>query len=76
MNILRNLDRIPAPYSTILSLVAVSSLGMLLVLWQDETRLLGFGVAAGGFLSIVFKAAAEVSDRETWHRIRRWFGGT
>jgi hypothetical protein len=74
MNIFKKWDRIPRPYSTILALVEVSLLGLFLIIWKDETRLLGFGIVAGGFLFIIFKAAAEVSDRETWQRIRRFFG--
>ena len=75
MNIFKKLDRIPPPYSTILSLASVSLLGLFLILWQYETRLLGIGIVVGGFSSILFKAGAEVSDRETWQRIRRFFGG-
>jgi len=73
MNIFKKLDRIPPPYSTILTLVVVSLLGLFFILWRYETRLFGLGIVAGGFLSILLKAGAEVSDRETWQRIRRFF---
>jgi hypothetical protein len=73
MNILKKLDRIPPPYSTILALVIVSLLGLLLIFWQPEARLFGMGIVGGGFLCILLKAGAEVSDRETWQRVRRLF---
>jgi len=75
MNIFKKYDRIPAPYSTILALGLVALLGLFFIFWPHETRSLGIGIILGGILSIAFKAAAEVSDRETWRRVRTLFGG-
>jgi hypothetical protein len=75
MNFFRKHDRIRSPYSTILALVSVSALGLYFVVWSHETGLLGVGVIVGGFAAIVMKAAAEASDRETWQRLRSFFGG-
>ena len=75
MNIFKKYDRIPSPYSTILALSIVSLIGLFFIFWPYQTRLLGIGIFVGGFLSIVFKALAEVSDRETWQRVRALFGG-
>ena len=79
MNIFNKLDRIPPPYSTIFALVMVSLLGLALILWREETRLLGLGFVAGGFLSIIFKAATEASAGESgdeqWQGFRKLLGG-
>jgi hypothetical protein len=70
----KKLDRILAPYSTLLALGTVGMIGLFFIFCAHETRALGIGVILGGFLSIGFKAACEVSDRETWQRICTFFG--
>ena len=75
MNFFKKYDRIRSPYSTILTLAFVSAVGLYFVFWPHETGLLGVGIIVGGFTAIALKAAAEVSDRETWQRVRSLFGG-
>ncbi len=75
MNILNKLDRIPPPYSTIFALVMVSLLGLFLILWQDQAHLLGLGIVAGGFLSVIFKTIAESPGAELWQQIRTFLSG-
>ena len=75
MNVLRKLDRIRSPYSTVVALLVVGLVGGYFVWRGAETRSLGIGMMVGGVLVIVLKAAAEVSDREVWRRVRMVFGG-
>jgi|GEM_PF-7123680 len=75
MNIFKKYDRIRAPYSTIISLTQVVLLGVFLIFWPHDTRLLGVGIILGGFLAMLLKTACEISDREAWARVRAFFGG-
>jgi len=76
MNIFRKLDRIPPPYSTVLSLAICSLLGLVLVFLPDgELRSLGIGIIAGAFFAIILKKAAEVSDRAVLSSILGMFRG-
>ncbi len=75
MSILDKLDKIPPPYSTVFALVLVSLLGLFVILWQEESRLLGVGIVVGGFLSILFKASMEAAGGERGQWVRKLFGG-
>jgi hypothetical protein len=63
MNILKHLDNLHPPYSTLLSLTLCVLLGLYLVLFRPETGSLGHGIILGAISAIVIEKAAECSDK-------------
>jgi len=73
MNIFKKYDRIHSPYSTIIALGGIVLLGLFLTFLLHGMWPVGIGFILGGFSSILLKAAAEVSDREMWQRVKKVF---
>ena len=66
MNILKHLDRLHPPYSTLLSLIICVLLGLYFSYFRPETGSLGRGMVLGAILAIVLKKALECSDKAVW----------
>ncbi len=66
MNILQKLDRIDPPYSTLLSLIVCILVGLGFRYFRPESGSLGLGIIVGAIFSIIFKKAAECSDKAVW----------
>lgn len=69
MNILRKLDRIHPPHSTLLSLAMCVILGLCLKYFRPEAGGFGQGIIIGAVLAIVIKKLAECSDRAVWRAL-------
>ena len=69
MKILRKLDTIHPPYSTLLSLTICVILGLCLKHFRPEAGGLGQGIIMGAVFAIVIKKAAECSDRAVWRAV-------
>jgi uncharacterized membrane protein YjjP (DUF1212 family) len=70
MSMMKKLDQIPPPYSTMLALVICTAFGAYFMVSRGGDRsLLGIGIIAGGILAIVCKKAAEVSDRAVFRKL-------
>ena len=66
MSILQKLDRIDPPYSTLLSLIVCILVGLGFRFFRPESGNLGLGIIVGAIFSILFKKAAECSDKAVW----------
>jgi len=65
-HILKQLDQVHPPYSTILSLAFCVLLGLFLKYFRPEAGNLGRGFICGAIAVIVIKKALECSDKAVW----------
>ncbi len=66
MHILKHLDKLHPPYSTLLSSTLCVLIGLSFTYSKPETGNLGYGIILGAISAIVLKKAAECSDKAVW----------